>query len=203
MDDEYLSDEELLSLWNQNFIDEYRIYFDKETGNVHSITNEKTDNGYDSIEVDFKDVERFLTGKDNFIFYRLEIDDEGAVKFVNKKESPVVFKSNIIEYVRVVDNNTAVLQVEWTPTSWVFKISDKFLTNPRSKSLNSKINFFVTRENNINILIRNIQIKIKDLVNNGSFTVPFETDEETQINDIAMFTLPFFESYGMTINDKD
>ena len=199
MDNKYEIDYALPSLWDQKFIDEYRIYFDKETGNIYSITNELSDNNYDTIEVDFKEVERFLSGKDNFIFYRLEIDDEGAIKFVNKKESPVAFKSNIIEYIRVVEHNTATLQVTWTPDAWIFNINDAFLKNPRSKSLNSKVNFFVTKENNINILIRNIQVQIKDLVNK-EFIVPFETEEETDIHDIAMFTLPFFESYGMTIN---
>jgi hypothetical protein len=200
MDNEYEIDETLPSLWTQRIIDQYRIYFDKETGALQSITNELSDNGYATIEVEFKDVERFLSGRDNLVFYRVEIDDEGAVKFVNKKESPVVFKSNIIEYIRVVDNNTATLQVTWTPTAWHFNINETFLANPRSKSLNSKINFFITKENNINILIRNIQIQIKDLVNKKPCIVTFETEEEVNIDNIAMFTLPFFESYGMTVN---
>jgi len=200
MDEEYLSDDELFSLWNQKFIDPYRVYFDKENGNIYSITNELSDNGYDNIEVEFKDVEHFLTGKSNIAFFRIEIDDEGAIKFVNKKESPVVFKSNIIEYIRAVDNNTAILQVEWHPTKWLFKVDQKFLKNPRSKNVNSKINFFITREDNINVLYRIIEIKIKDLIQ--AIEIPFITEEEKDIENIAMFTLPFFESYGMTIYEN-
>jgi hypothetical protein len=200
MENEYMSDEEFLKFWNHKFIDQYRIYYDKENGDIISITNELASIPYENVEVEFATVERFLTGKDNFIFFRIEFDEEDAVKFVNKKESPVVFKSNIVEYIRAVENNEAILQVIWTKKNWAFKINKEFLKHPRSKSLNSKINFFVTKENNINFLIRSIEIKIKDLIENEHVYIEFVSEEENHIEDIAMFTLPFFESYGMTIN---
>jgi len=200
MENEYMSDEEFLKFWNHKFIDQYRIYYDKENGDIISITNELASIPYENVEVEFATVERFLTGKDNFIFFRIEFDEEDAVKFVNKKESPVVFKSNIVEYIRAVENNEAILQVIWTKKNWAFKINKEFLKHPRSKSLNSKINFFVTKENNINFLIRSIEIKIKDLIENEYVYIEFVSEEENHIEDIAMFTLPFFESYRMTIN---
>jgi hypothetical protein len=200
METEYMTDEEFLKFWNHKFIDQYRIYYDKDNGDIISITNEMSDIPYETVEVEFALVERFLTGKDNFIFFRVEFDEEDAVKFVNKKESPVVFKSNIVEYIRAVKHNDAILQVIWSSKNWAFKIDKEFLKNPRSKSLNSKINFFVTKENNINFLIRSMEIKIKDLVDNEYVYIEFTTKEEENIKDIAMFTLPFFESYGMTIN---
>jgi len=200
MKDEYMPNDEYAKFYNRSFIDQYRIYYDKDTGDIVSITNELSSLPYETVEVDFSTVERFLIGKDNFIFFRLEFDEEDAIKFVNKKESPVVFKSNIVEYIRVVEDNTAILQVTWHTNKWVFTINKDFLNNPRSKSLNSKINFFVIKENNINFLIRSIEIKIKDLVTTESVVVEFTTLEESNITEIAMFTLPFFESYGMTIN---
>jgi hypothetical protein len=199
-DDEYMLDEEFLKFYNHRFIDPYRIYFDKETGNIISITNEIADNGYPSVEIEFEKIERFLSGKDNFIFYRVEFDEEDAIKFVNKKESPLAFKSNIVEYVRLVEDNNAMLQVTWNSTKWNFKINKDSLKNPRSKSVNSKINFFITKENNINFLIRSIEIKIKDLTTSDGIDIEFIKPEESTIDEIAMFTLPFFESYGMTIN---
>jgi len=200
MKDEYMPNDEYAKFYNRSFIDQYRIYYDKDTGDIVSITNELSSLPYETVEVDFSTVERFLIGKDNFIFFRLEFDEEDAIKFVNKKESPVVFKSNIVEYIRIVEDNTAILQVTWHTNKWVFTINKDFLNNPRSKSLNSKINFFVIKENNINFLIRSIEIKIKDLVTTESVVVEFTTLEESNITEIAMFTLPFFESYGMTIN---
>ena len=108
MEDEYLSDDDLLRLTSLKIIDSYRIYYTEETGEIYSITNEKLSIDCQHVEVEFETVERFLTGKDNFIFYRLEIDEEGAVKFVSKRESPVLFKSNIIEYIRVNENKDSI-----------------------------------------------------------------------------------------------
>ena len=200
MEDEYMPDEEFLKFYNRKFIDPYRIYYDKETGNIVAITNELEDNGYSSVEIEFEKIERFLIGKDNFIFFRVEFDEEDAVKFVNKKESPVVFKSNIVEYIRLIEDNNAMLQVTWNLTKWNFKINKDFLKNNRSKSVNSKVNFFITKENNINFLIRSIEITIKDLVTPNGIDIEFIKPEESAIDEIAMFTVPFFESYGMTVN---
>lgn len=195
--DDYLSDEEIARIWNHKYIDVYRIYYNSENGDIKAISNEYLDIEAESVEIDFQKIERFITGRDNFVFYRIEFDEEDAIKFVHKKESPVLFKSNIIEYIRVVEHNTAILQVEWHSDKWVFKVNPEFLKNPRSKSINSKINFFITRENNINVLYRIIEIQIKNLIE--SVEIPFTTDEEKDIKNIAMFTLPFFESYGMTV----
>lgn len=199
MQNEYLENDMLTDLWNNPTIDNYYVYFNKDAGDIVSISNELTVTDYSTVQITFEEVERFLVGKDNFIFYRLTFDDEGAVKFVNKKETVLAFKSNIIEYIRVVENNTAILQVVWTPTNWIFKVHNSFLQNPRSKSLNSKINFFVTKETDINILLHSIEIQIKQLVN-GDVIIPFDSIEELDANSVAMFTLPFFETYGMTID---
>ena len=201
MEDEYLTDKQIFDIWNHKHIDEYRVYFTKDTGDIYAISNEILPVDCASVEVEFLAIERFVTGKDHITFFRIEIDDEGAVKFIHKKESPVLFKSNIIEYIRVVENNNATLKVEWTKSAWIFSVADKFLDNARSKSLNSKINFFVTLENNINYLIRQLDVQIGDLVK-GPVTIPFVTAEESNIKKISMFTLPFFETYGMTINEN-
>ena len=189
MEDEYLSDDDLLRLTSLKIIDSYRIYYTEETGEIYSITNEKLSIDCQHVEVEFETVERFLTGKDNFIFYRLEIDEEGAVKFVSKRESPVLFKSNIIEYIRVNENKDSILQVEWTKNSWVFSLDKKFADTPRGKSINSKLNFFVTKENNINYLIRSVEIKLKNLLSQESIKIDFIDDLETDIKNIAMFFL--------------
>jgi hypothetical protein len=95
-----------------------------------------------------------------------------------------------------------VLQVDWTPNGWVFKLDKKFADSPKGKSINSKLNFFVTKEDNINYLIRSIEIKLKNLLSDDAVIVEFVDPDENNIYKIAMFTLPFFESYGMRINHE-
>jgi hypothetical protein len=203
MEDEYLSDDDLLKLTNMQIIDPYRVYYLEDTGEIYSITNEILSVDCQNVEIEFEKIEKFLTGKDNFVFYRLEFDEEDAIKFVNKRESPVLFKSNIIEYVRLNAHNNAVLQVTWTASGWLFKLDKAFAGTPRGKSVNSKLNFFVTKENNINYLIRSIEITLKNLLAHDSVLIDFTDAREKDVYTLAMFTLPFFETYGMTINDNN
>ena len=200
MDNEYLTDEQLFLLSNIK-LDSYRVYYTADTGDIYAITNEKLPADCESVEVEFEIVERFLTGKDNIVFFRVEFDDEDALKFVNKKDSPVLYKSNIIEYLRLTDLKDAVLQVIWTPESWKFKLDKKFAETPKGKNLNSRLNFFITKENNINYLVRTIDLSIKKLLSQETVIVEFTEVEEKDPRNIAMFTLPFFRTYGMTIND--
>ena len=200
MEDEFLTDEELVNLTNLKIIDSYRIYYKSDTGDIYSITNEVLPLDCESVEVEFELIEKFLTGKENFIFFRLEFDDEDAIKFVNKKEAPVLYKSNIIEYIRITQDKDPVLQVTWTQSGWEFKLDKKFADSPRGKNINSKLNFFVVRERDINYLVRSIEITLKKLLAQDTIFVEFEEEAERNNNDIAMFTLPFFRSYGMKIN---
>jgi hypothetical protein len=87
----------------------------------------------------------------------------------------------------------------WTPQGWEFIVSDVFLKNSRVTSVNSKLTFYVTTEENINYLVRQIDLQLRNLISNKTVKIPFTTDYELKANDISMVTIPFFESYGMRI----
>jgi len=80
-------------------------------------------------------------------------------------------------------------------------MNELFLQHPRAKSLNAKLHFFITNDSNINLLIRQLEVQLRNLIGNGHVLVPFINDKEKDIENISMFTLPFFESYGMRIKN--
>jgi hypothetical protein len=196
-EDEFLTPEQLDEILNTKYVFDYFVYFDKDNGNIIAISNEHYPHD-NFIQVDFSDIERFFN-KDNFINFKVTFDQDGALKFVNKNQNELNFKSNIVETIRLNENDN-ILTVEWSKTAWKFIINERFLSHPRAKSLNAKIYFYVTREDNINILIRTIEIQLRNLLVNGTLVLPFNTEDEKNIENISMFTLPFFESYGMRIN---
>lgn len=200
MDEEFLSEEEIHRILNHKYLSEYRVYFNKDDGAIYALSNEWLPEYDTSIEVKFETIERFW-GPDNFINFKVIIDADGEVKFINKNESDLVFKSNIIEGIRLTDLDTNVLTIVWTTAGWEFIVHERFLTHPRAKSLNARLFFYVTKEDNINVLIRKIDVQLRNLLSNGTLVIPFETEEEKLIDNISMFTLPFFESYGMKIKN--
>jgi len=196
-EDEFLTEEQIHEILNQKFVFDYYVYFDKDTGDVLSLSNEPKD--YENfVQVEFKEIERFFKGEDNFINFKIIFDKDGSLKFAHKNEGDLIFKNNIIEHVRLNDNEN-ILTIEWSKLGWTFNINERFSQHPRAKSLNAKLIFYVTKEDNINVLIRTIEMQLRNLISNGSVLVPFKTDEEKDIENVSIFTLPFFESYGMKV----
>lgn len=195
--EEYLTAEQLQALLDVKYVFTYFVYFEKDTGNILALSNEKLE--YENfVEVDFEEIEKFFNNTENFINFKVTFDNDGSVKFVNKNQGDTIFKTNIIESIRLSDSEN-ILTVEWSKEGWKFIINDMFLQHPRAKSLNAKLHFYITTDSNINLLIRQVEVQLRNLISNGQLLIPFINEKEKDIENISMFTLPFFESYGMRI----
>jgi hypothetical protein len=198
-EEEFLTAEQLQALLDVKYVFTYFVYFEKDTGNILALSNEKLD--YENfVEVEFAEIEKFFNGTENFINFKIAFDNDGSIKFVNKNQGDLIFKTNIIENIRL-SNRETILTVEWSKDGWKFIMNELFLQHPRAKSLNAKLHFFITNDSNINLLIRQLEVQLRNLIGNGHVLVPFINDKEKDIENISMFTLPFFESYGMRIKN--
>ena len=196
-EEEFLTPKQIEEILNTKYVFEYFVYFDKDTGSILALSNERL-NYENFVQVEFEEIERFFNNKENFLNFKVAFDQDGSLKFVHKNQGDLIFKSNIVETIRLTDTDN-ILTVEWSKDGWKFIMNDKFLQHPRAKSLNAKLHFYVTTDNNINFLIRQIEIQLRNLIGKGQLIIPFENAKEKDIENISMFTLPFFESYGMRI----
>lgn len=198
-EDEFLTPEQIEEILNTKYVSDYYVYFDKDSGNIIALSNESLP--YENfVQVKFEEIEQFFNNTNNFINYKIAFDQDGSVNFVNKNQGDLIFKGNIVETIRLTDQDS-ILTVQWSPDGWTFIMSEKFLQHPRAKSLNAKLHFYITTENNINFLIRQIEVQLRNLIGNGQILLPFQTEKEKDIENISMFTLPFFETYGMRIKN--
>lgn len=200
-EDEFLTQEQIDELMNIKYVFDYYVYFDKKDGAILAVSNEVYNHYESSVKVEFEEVERFFNNTDQHFNFKVIFDADGKPSFVNKFIASEV-KTNIVETIRFTDE-ACVLTVVWTPNGWEFVMDEVFLHHPRAKSINYKLVFYVTHEDNINKLIRVIEIQLKNIVTNGTVKIPFISNQELKVDEISMFTLPFFESYGMKINDKN
>jgi hypothetical protein len=197
-EEEFLTAEQLQALLDVKYVFAYFVYFEKDTGNILALSNEKLD--YENfVEVEFEEIEKFFNNTENFINFKVAFDNDGSVKFVNKNQGDLIFKTNIIESIRLSDKEN-ILTVEWSKEGWKFIMNEIFLQHPRAKSLNARLHFYITNDSNINLLIRQLEVQLRNLIGNGYILIPFINEKEKDIENISMFTLPFFESYGMRIN---
>lgn len=200
-EEEFLTPEQIYEIMNTKYVFDYYVYFDKSDGTILALSNEVCPHYENFLQVEFEQIERFFNNTDQHFNFKVIFDAEGKPSFVNRHITSNV-KTTIIETIRVTDND-CVLTVIWTPSGWEFVVSDVFLENPRAKNVNSKLIFYVNTEENINHLVRQIDLQLRNLVANRVVKVPFTTARELNANDISMVTIPFFESYGMKINDNN
>lgn len=200
---EYLSEEEIEKAKAvSTFSNIFYVYFD-ESGEIITITNEKRqDSKYNVLELEHKRVEKFLEGRENFSNYKVSLVDKTTPALV-KKTQESVYTTNVFKVVdRTVDNDT-VLVIKWDNSikSWVFYIQDEYQKQLTELGLSASLLFFITLNSNVNFLVREICIDLRELVRLKSIIVPFSFNVEHDVSKLSVSTRKFFDSYGLIVNE--
>ncbi len=198
---EYLTEEEIArALAVSSFSSIYYVYFDS-TGEILSISNERDINSTASfIEIEYERVEKFLSNKALFSNYKVSLLEENKPTLV-KKTQESVYKTNIFKMIDPVVKDSTMLIVHWNLDHWNFSIRESYKKQLKDLGLSSKLLFFVTLDSNVNLLVRTIELDLKDLINStDGISIPFISTIENKIKDINLSTRRFFDSYGLVIN---
>lgn len=200
---EYLSEEEIAKALapRPNL---YYVYFN-ENGDIDAITNEKREfSKLNFIEFDYKRVEKFFKGGENFINYKVSLADKDTPTIVKKTEDAGI-NTNFLMLISNKPTANTTMIVEWNKNlkSWIFKIDEDYKLQLKDLGLNAQLFFFITLKTNQNFLIRTISINIKDLIGPDAFVVKWETASEENYSKLAMATRKFFDSYGIQANEQD
>lgn len=198
---EYLTEEEIAqALAVSSFSSIYYVYFDT-TGEILSISNERDLNNTASyIEIEYERVEKFLSNAVPFSNYKISLLEENKPTLV-KKTQEAVYKTNIFKMIDLGTTESTMLIVRWDKDSWNFAIRESYKKQLKDLGLSSKLLFFVTLDTNVNLLVRSIEIDLKELINSTEgVSVPFVSKFENKIKDINLSTRRFFDSYGLLVN---
>jgi hypothetical protein len=202
MDDiEYLSEEFLASI-DQPTSNLYYVYFD-ETGKIDSITNERKVNSiFNFIEVEYKRVEKLVTGKENFINYVVSLADKDTPVLVKKTEDAGA-NTNLLININQQSLPDTTLNVVWNPVtkSWIFYMNELYKNQFASLGLSSQLLFFITMKSNANFLVNSINIDMKELIKSNSIELPWKSKSEENFSNVSVSTKRFFDSYGIQINE--
>jgi hypothetical protein len=185
-----------------NLPHKYYIYYDKKTGEILAVGNEKSSRYENGIEVAFEDAEPFLTGKWQFKDYQVGYHKDSGkttVLSTTNEFSGYVFNNKVFEWITEF-NTDAECIVEWNLRDrvWNFSLSRSF-KNTYNAILAPKLVFFVTLENDSDFLIRTIFIATEELLTSDCVTVPFESNIETRLDKIAISSKLVFKTYGLKV----
>lgn len=182
----------------------YYVYYDKKTGKLLSVGNEKDPQYEYGIEVEFSEIESLLDGtarfKDFLIGYKRLSDGSSKLAVVPNTEQGYTFKHNIFEWITEANKSTECI-VTWNGPvkSWEFSLSDKAKKTYEDSLLVPKLVFFVTLESDFDFLVRTIFLEAMDLISSEKITVPFESNIENKIDKISISSKLVFKTYGLKI----
>jgi len=182
----------------------YYVFYEKRSGKILSVGNEKDSRFEYGIEISFDEIENLLTGKwhfrDYLVGYKRDIDGSSRLGIVPNTEQGYTFKNNIFEWITETTKKTECL-VTWNSLekSWEFSLDEKSRKHYGETMLVPKLVFFVTLESDFDFLIRTIFIDSLDLISSEKVSVPFESNIEHKIDKISISSKLVFKSYGLRI----
>ena len=195
---EYLTEEQLASLFAPPPVI-YYVYF-TDAGKIDAITNEKREStALGFITVDYKRVEQFLTGTENFIDYVVSLADKDTPMIVKKTEDAGVNTNWLVNVRSPITDNTT-LNILWNSfnKSWDFSIQESYKQQISTLNLNAQLLFFVTLRNNANFLVKIITIDMKELLEANQIKISWTSDAEHNFSKLFVSTKRFFDSYGIS-----
>jgi hypothetical protein len=191
----------------KKIVQKYYLHYDKKTGSILSVSNEKTEDNKYSFEVPFSEYKLFLEGykntHDHIITYAKGISGKTELSVVKVTDSLYEFKNKSFEWINKLPKKNTELIVEWDKNSnqWIFTLSEDAKERLKTDLINPHTIFFIMLKNDFDFLIRSIVFKIGDLIIKPNICVPFTSEIENHINKISISTKLFFHSYGLKIND--
>jgi hypothetical protein len=184
----------------------YYVYYNKKSGKILSIGNERDDSYEYGIEATWPEVEKLIDGSwsfnDYLVGYKRQPDGSSLLAVVPNTEHGYIFKNNIFEW--ITDNNEkAECIVAWNGPSecWEFSLNESVKAVYSDSLLIPKLVFFVTLETDFDFLIRTIFIDSVDLISSKQISVPFTTKIEKRIDKISISSKLVFKTYGLKINE--
>jgi hypothetical protein len=191
----------------KKIVQKYYLHYDKKTGAITSVSNEKNEKDKYSCEVPFSEYKLFVEGfkktQDHIITYAKGVSGKTELSVVKITDSLYEFKNKSFEWINKQPKKNTELTIEWNNKNkqWKFMLSKSAKERLKDDLINPHTIFFITLKNDFDFLIRSIIFKVDDLINKDTISIPFDSEIENHIDKISISTKLFFHSYGLKIND--
>ena len=183
----------------------YYAYYEKSTGELISITNEKSVVHDHGIEITEGEYQKLLNGVELFSKYRVGYaktpEGKTALALVPITDHGYSFRSNMFEWIVDPPTTDTELTVVWNKeeTQWDFILSKECKNKMSDALVPSKLLFFVMLGSDFDFLVRTIDIPTNDLITSDKISIPFNTHLETRIDKISIATKLLFNTYGLSV----
>jgi hypothetical protein len=177
----------------------YKVYFDKDTGNILSVTNEESSTYDHFVEFEFNFVKDFLNSKLQLRDYIITFVDQSTPKIVSKYQDDI--QTVTLMQVPSVDNWDSMFTIENYPLvkQWGFQVRPDQKDILEKYNINTTLEIYIVDKNNMNFIYRTVKLLVNDLIKKDREFVSYLTDKEGDISNIAVYVKHFFSSVGYQI----
>jgi len=177
----------------------YRVYFEKDSGDILSITNEASLHYDCFVEFDFDIVKDFLNGTSQSKDFQVTFIDQNTPRIVSKYEDDIA--AVFLTCAPVVTDWDSMFTIENYPTfkKWVFQIRNDQREILKKYNLNTTLEIYIIDKRNMNFIYRTIKVSINELIKKDREIVYYHSDKEGDINNIAVYVKQFFSTVGYYI----
>lgn len=203
----YFTEEDLAQVFVPTTQSNYFVYYDKKTGSILSVTNEKNEKLEYFLEVEKSVAVPFLEGTQFIGDYCVAYDEKIGLTIIPKEDEFFIRRTNIFEIIKPtteIENKEFI--VEWNKGvyGWNFYLTPDAKSRLREEGLAQYLAVFISDANDLNFLYRIIYIDASLLLMKEKVYHPFVVKEEHDIEKITVSSKLVFETYGLTIvYDKD
>ncbi len=185
------------SLALSNLPNTYRVYFDKETGDILSITNEENSSYTSFVEFEFDVVSDFLVGKKKFYNYTVAFIDQTTPKILLKGDTEDINTVSLVEPTDVSHwDSVCTIENYKLDKTWGVQLRPDQKLILKNHNLNTSFDIFVVDKNNLNFIFRTITVSLNDLINTDRVYVQHIYDIEQDPDQFRVFVKKFFSSVG-------
>lgn len=178
---------------------DYYIHFNKDSGEIYSITNEVVQTVHETTTVPYAEVEKFLSGHENFVDYKVSLRDRTNYKLI-KRLKVSSFQLDRLYAIPAVETQDAEFSIvkDTENKKWVFSVNEIKRNELLELDVNFRLRFFIVKETNFDHMIRELTVDTIDLGQNLAVELSFEKPLEDTSN-LAIVTSKFFETYSLRL----
>jgi hypothetical protein len=177
----------------------YRVYFEKDTRDILSITNEASLHYDCFVEFEFDIVKEFLNGTSRSKDFQVTFIDQNTPRIVSKYEDDI--SAVFLTSAPVVTDWDSMFTIENYPTfkKWGFQIRNDQREILKKYNLNTTLEIYIIDKRNMNFIYRTIKVSINELIKKDREIVYYHSDKEGDIDNIAVYVKQFFSTVGYYI----
>ena len=191
----------MIILKTPTFEIKHKVYFDKNTGDIKSISNVEQD-FESSFSVQTEDIRDFLNGNKSITTHKVVYDIGTSAYVIVPKNKKIESDVNDNVYKIIPTKNAQVIvKYKIKQNSWTISLSDeaKLDLEDKKERINQNLRFSVTQKNNPNILHEYFTTTVAHLIDNE---LEFDSQTQFDFEDFSVYTNRRFQKYSCEVVDE-